>query len=515
MHYFYEISKFPRGSGNEGAIAEYLVNFANERNFKVRRSTEVINGKQTRDIVIEKPASGGYGHLDTVILQAHIDMVCQKIPSSKHDFEKDGIEIIEKDGKITANGTTLGADDGIGVACMLAILESSDISHPRIEALFTSDEEDGMTGAMAVTTNLVKGKRLINIDTETEGTLYYGCAGGVDANFKLPVSYSEIPKGCAFVKIEISGLLGGHSGVEIHKKHANANKLMARTLRLIMNGATAHLVSFTGGDKRNVITREAVSVVAVDEKNAAKVIEIAQSCKNTFLHEYDNIEDPEKFNLTANIVSSEETRAVSKESAEKLIAAILVIPNDVLAMHGKVDALVETSCNLGILSQEEGHFYFCSLIRSFFKSKKEYVLEQMKQLAYLIGAEFWADNSYPDWEPNPDSELIARFVRAYETVFPGASRDNLPRVESIHAGLECGYFTEKFPFMDMIACGPTITGAHTPEETLDKASTEKVLALLLAVLNQTDEAAPPLASAGRDKAAGEHAGNGHICRCIR
>ncbi|MDR0460036.1 MAG: beta-Ala-His dipeptidase [Nitrososphaerota archaeon] len=490
MYYFYEISKIPRGSGREQRIADYLVDFANKHQLEIKRSTAIIEDKQTHNVVIKKPASKGYETFNTVILQSHIDMVCQKTPNSKHNFDNDPIEVIKTpdDKYLIAKDTTLGADDGIGVACMLAILENKTIIHPPIEALFTSDEEDGMTGAQAITKEsmLISGKRLINIDTETEGTLYYGCAGGIDANFTLPITNTHIPKNYTFIQIELVGLLGGHSGVEINKKRANAHKLMARTLNTIWNNyQDALLVSFTGGDKRNVITREATTLIAVEKINKDKIINLVEEQKTIFLHEYENIEDPKTFNLTATPkLVLDAQQALTRESSEKLIALILIIPNDVQAMHGKVDGLVETSCNLGIVRQELNYFYLCSLIRSFYETKKMHVLEQMRQLALRISANFSSSGNYPNWEPNPDSELVARFKYAYESAFPGSKTKDLPHIESIHAGLECGYFSNKYPDIDMIACGPTITGAHTTEEKLDITSTEKVITLLLTALNQ-------------------------------
>lgn len=508
MYYFEEISKIPRGSGKEQGIADYLVKFAKEHSFEYRLSSDMINGKQTHDVVICKPASVGYESLETVILQSHIDMVCQKVDGSTHNFDADPIKIKYDGDKMFADGTTLGADDGIGVACMLAVLESGEVTHPPIEALFTSDEEDGMTGAMAVTEKLITGRRLINIDTETEGTLYYGCAGGIDANFCIPVTYEPIPIGYSLIQIKLSGLLGGHSGVEIHKKHANAHKLMARTLLAVSETYPMYLASFTGGDKRNVITRAASAVVAVETAKVNKVISLVEEQAKTFIHEYEGIETA--ISLTALSSGDNLSRALSRDSLNKFLSVVLVIPNDVQAMHGKVEGLVETSCNLGIVRFESDQIYICSLIRSFFRTKKLYVLEQMKQLAKLAGASFSVTGDYPDWEPNPSSELIARFVDTYIDAF-GKS----PLVESIHAGLECGYFSEKFPYMDMIACGPTITGAHTPEETLYMSTVEKVVELLLKVLNKMDEA-PLMKAMNISSWENTHDNtHDHTCQCIR
>jgi dipeptidase D len=482
FYYFKEISRIPHGSGNEMSIADYLSAFAEERGLKKKRSTAIVNGKQTHNVVICKPASSEcYQKLETVVLQAHIDMVCQKTKDSTHDFEKDPIQLVieEETGKMTAKDTTLGADDGIGVACILAILENNQIEHPPIEALFTSDEEEGMTGAIAVDRELITGRRLINIDTETEGILYNGCAGSINADFRLPITYEPIPAGYLFFKIEISGLLGGHSGIEIHKRHANAHKLLARTLRAIMDSLPLCLISFEGGNKRNAITREACARIAIPEGKDFDISGLVLKWQDVFIHEYDGIEPSIKMSIAP--ILSDDQQALSSESANKLVDAILIMPNDIQAMHAKIEGLVETSCNLGIVSQESNQILLCSLIRSFIRTKKMYVFEQMNRIADMIGAELIAGSDTPDWEPNADSDLKKRFIHAYITAF---SKE--PKIESIHAGLECGYFSRKFPDMDIIACGPTITGAHTTEETLDIHSMKRVTELLLHVLNQMD-----------------------------
>lgn len=531
MNYFKEISAIPRESGNEAAIADYLMKLLASEKFglKPMRTSTVINGKQTHTITASMEAEKG----QTVnILQSHIDMVCQKISTSKHDFATEGIEIlidgkpptdyekeIMKGEKMCANGTTLGSDDGIGVACALAMLElacdgKNELNFPPLQMLFTSDEEVSMTGAMAVTEDFLGGidnKRLINIDTETEGTMYYGCAGGIDTVFNLPVTFEPIPNGYSCLEIQLSGLLGGHSGVEIHKKRANANKLMARTLRAIQGEYAIRLVSCNGGDKHNVITKEATAVIAVESAAVNDVVALLDEQLTTFCHEYEGIET--SIQLTAKKSENKCNHMYSQESTNKFINAILLIPNDVLAWHGKVEGLVETSCNLGVVRQNAESIYFCSFIRSFFSTKKLLVVEQMRSLAKLIGAVFTVESDFPDWEPNPNSELVQRFNYAYKTAFPN---DN-PNVESIHAGLECGYFSKAFPNMDMIACGPTITGAHTPEETLYLDSTKRVVKLLLTVLSQMNDDSPKSCELKSTDCANnedkhEHS---HICACLR
>jgi dipeptidase D len=286
------------------------------------------------------------------------------------------------------------------------------------------------------------------------------------------------------VRVDISGLKGGHSGLEIHRGRANAHKLIARLLRAVVDEfPAARLAAFRGGDKRNVITKEAGAVVAVNGADADSVVRLIDGRKKIFTHEYDGIETD--INVKTEIVRDDSiTSSLSAQSLDKLLAALIAMPDGVQAMHGKAEGLVETSCNTGIVRQERDHFYICSLIRSFIRTKKFYVLEQVRQLAGLAGAEFSFDSDYPDWEPNPQSDLLARFRRAYESAFPGSGDDGLPVVESVHAGLECGYFSEKFPGMDLISFGPTIKGAHTIEERLDIVSMERVVRLLLTVLAQ-------------------------------
>jgi dipeptidase D len=488
IHYFKDkICAVPHGSGKEEKITDWLVEFADEAGLSCRRGDEVVNGKRTYNVVIKKPGTAGYERFGAVVLQSHIDMVCQKTPESAHDFDQDPIAaVISDDGRyMTARGTTLGADNGVGAALMLAILESRDIAHPPIEALFTTDEEDGMSGAIALPADgFITGKRLINIDTEEEGILCCGCAGGVNALFRLPVRYEPLPDGYSLLRIDVSGLKGGHSGLEVRHGRANAHKLMARALHAVKNAFPAtRLAAFRGGDKRNVITRQASAVVAVGNVVVDDVVELIGGLGKTFTHEYGGIETG--ICLTAEIAKDVPLMPVlSTESLDRLLAALITMPDGVQAMHGKIAGLPETSCNVGIVRQEEGHYHICSLIRSCVRTKKLYVLEQMRQLARLVGAEFSFDGDYPDWEPNPDSKLLTQFRQAYETAFPGAKERGLPHVESVHAGLECGYFSEKFPGMDLISCGPTITGAHTVEEKFDIASTEKVVRLLLTVLGQ-------------------------------
>ena len=480
LHFFQEICKIPHESGNEEAIADFLVDFAKKENLPFLRTTDVINGKQTHNVIITKPGSVGYESLEPLVLQAHMDMVCQKVSDSTHNFATDPLPVRIEGDKMMADGTTLGADDGIGVACMLAFLESKEISHPPLEALFTSDEEEGMSGAMAITEEMLKGRRLINIDSGEEGIFTYGCAGGLNADVTLPISYEPTPVGYDFLGVEISGLQGGHSGAEIHKGHANAHKLLGRVLDAMQRKSDIRLVSLWGGDKRNVITREAGVVVCVPMTEISDLKEVIAEQQAIFLHEYESLEPTIVLSAKEALTAR---KVLSKDTTTKLITLLLAIPNDVHSMHNNVAGLVGTSCNLGLISQEENHIFLSSHIRSFHDSKKWYVYYQIKRLAEAVGASCSHGSDYPHWEPNLNSDLMKRFRVAFAQTFP----DKTPRFESIHAGLECGFISKRFPTMDMISCGPDITGAHTPEETLYLDSTKRTVELLLNVMGQMKE----------------------------
>lgn len=517
MFYFREVSNIPRGSGNEAAIADYLVKFAKDlkKKAEVKRIEKTIKTKHVHDVIISIPGTEGYENCETVVLQAHMDMVCQKSPESSHDFFKDPIDYDIAD-FIKAKGTTLGADDGIGVASILAILESDELAHPPLEALITSDEEEDMTGAMAITSNDIKGRKLINIDTESEGIFYYGCAGGVNANFDLPAEFVDAPENLCFHEIDISGLQGGHSGVQIHLKHANAHKLLGRILSHLTDFFNSKQTPFSvatlkGGDAKNVITLKASVVVGIDPQYQEDLENEVQNCLHIFQNEYAGVEKTMKI-TTKNLKTGPAIKVLSADTQRKLISALILIPNDVIAYHTEVDGLVETSCNLGVLTLHSDRIEMVSFIRSFFESKKQYVVSQMKILAEFIGASFSTDADFPNWEPNTKSELLSRFDSSYFAVF-----GKEPKFESIHAGLECGHFARTFPDMDMIACGPTITGAHTIEETLEVKTVGMIIEFLIDVLQKMNEKV----EINENGCCGIHSGSVssenpvHVCQCVR
>ena len=486
IHYFKEISKIPRASGKEQAVADYLVDFANQHGFSYRRTNDIIHEKQTCNVIIYKAATNGYQDIEPFVLQAHIDMVCQKESDSNHNFDTDSIELIIKDNIMTANKTTLGADNGIGVAIMLAILESDEVDHPPIEALFTSDEEDGMSGVKAITKDMLTGRRLINIDSEQEGVFTYGCAGGKMVDICIPITYEPVPENYTPLQIDISGLVGGHSGVEIHEGRANSQLLLARTLRAIQLETSLRIATIVGGDRRNVIPRTASATICVPKDMADAVQDIAHKMQDILTREYMGVESNIRIDLYLYNENKDGAEALDKclneESTDKVISSILIIPNDVLAMHSQVEGLVGTSCNLGLTVLDEATFSLLSHIRSFTSTKKDFAADQFRMIASILGAECIGGAEYPNWEPNVDSPLLKQFKDVYESTF----YDKTPSFKSIHAGLECGFISQIFPNMDMISCGPNIGGAHSPDEWVDLDSNKRVVELILNVLAKKD-----------------------------
>ena len=480
LYFFTELSKYPRGSGKEEKAADFLVEFAKERGLSYKRTTDVVNNKQTCTVIIYKPGSAGYEETAPLILQAHFDMVCQKEPESTHDFEKDPIEIIIEGNIMKANKTTLGADNGVGCGLMMAFLDSDEISHPPLEAVFTSDEEDGMSGIIAVTSDMLLGRRMINIDSNEEGKFTYGCAGGINCDIYFPVSYEPLPASYVLLKIKITNLLGGHSGSEIHKGRANAHLLLARVLTNIQKNVSLGIASLEGGDKRNVIPREASAVIAVPELSKGMVGNIVTEITQAFADEYKDIEPEMEVNLSEGLVDASVIpgKVLDQTSTEKVIALMMAVPNDVIAMHNQIEGLVGTSCNLGSILLDESLFRVLSSIRSAYGSKKEYMVDKFESIAKLSGASFSTSGGYPGWEPNVDSVLMKTFKEIYEATFT----DKKPEFEAIHAGLECGFISEKFPGIDIISCGPTIDDLHSPQERLHIDTNPRVVELLLNVM---------------------------------
>lgn len=463
--YFQEISDIPRGSGNEKEISNYLADFAKKLNL------QVIQDKAL-NIIIKKPATKGYEGAPTVIIQGHMDMVCEKNSETEHDFEKDPLKLEIKGDKIYAKGTTLGADDGIAVAYGMALLADEKIEHPTLEVLITTDEEAGMTGAMEVSKDDIKGKILINLDTEEEGFLLVSCAGGIRTCSSIKVELESIFEEDIF-HIQVRGLKGGHSGSDIHRGRGNANKLLGRVLKDISDNMNLNLVSINGGSKNNAIPREADAFITVVEKE--KLFKIVNDFNEIFKNELQG-KDPGVH------LSIKEEKGVfkdkfTKQCTEKVINLLYLYPNGTNTMSANIDGLTESSTNLGVLEIKNNQVEFDSAVRSSIPSLNEDIVLRIKGITEIIGGNFATNAGYPAWEYKKDSKIRELCIDVYKKNY---HKD--PQVYAIHAGVECGLFEKTLGRLDMISFGPDIKDAHTPEENLSISSTERVWEYLLEVL---------------------------------
>ncbi len=471
-NYFEEICQVPRPSKKEGKIIEYLVEFANKNNLEYKQD-EIGN------ILIEKPATPGYENLKSVVLQSHIDMVCEKNSDVKHNFEKDPIKPLIDGDWVKAKGTTLGADDGIGMAAQLALLADSEIEHGDIECLFTVDEETGLTGAFNLKDGFFKSEILLNLDSEDDGELFIGCAGGIDTVATFNIETESVPQGYFAFKIDISGLKGGHSGDDIHKGLGNANKILNRFLWNAEREHGLRLISIQGGNLRNAIAREA-SAVAIVPSNQKESIRIAF---NIFYDEMSRELEVTEPNIKMHLESCDLPEVVfSKEFQKSLLNSIYACPHGVIEMSRKIDGLVETSTNLAAIKAEGDQLIVTTSQRSSVESAKENIAAMVHSVFELAGAEVQHGEGYPGWSPNTDSEILKVTKESYERLF-----DETPVVRAIHAGLECGLFLEKYPGLDMISFGPTIRGAHSPDERIDIITVQKFWKHLLDILKNTPE----------------------------
>ncbi len=470
FYYFQELSRIPRCSGDEKAVSNYMVDFAKKHNL------EVIQDKAL-NIIVKKPGTPGYENAPTVILQGHMDMVCEKNKDTVHDFAKDPLKLRVADDMLYATGTTLGGDNGIAVAFALAILASKDIPHPPIEMLVTTEEETGMGGAMALDASALKGKYLINIDSEEEGKLLVSCSGGVRVTQSLPITWENSDKSLTPYTLSIRGLRGGHSGMEINKERGNSNKIMGRILNDLQSQFNMQVKEINGGAKMNAIPREADAVILVSASDASELEEKIKEWNATLKNEL-GTPDPgvtvilEKYTGTVD-------KVFSKDTMEKAIASLVLIPNGIQNMSMDIAGLVESSTNLGVVITEGNEIKFESAIRSSVRSLKYNILNQAKMVAKVLGAELHADSDYPEWQYNKDSKLRELFVNVYNKLY---GKD--PEITAIHAGLECGLFKEKMHDVDMISFGPNMFDVHTPDEHLNIPSAQRTWDYLLAVLKE-------------------------------
>ena len=469
--YFKEMNEIPRGSGNEKAISDWLVNFAKEHNLQVIQD-EALN------VIIKKPGTKGYEKAPITILQGHMDMVCEKSIGTVHDLEKDPIAFIVEGDNLRADGTTLGADNGIAVAFGIAVLASTDIPHPPLELLVTTGEETGMGGAQALNPKNLDGRTLINIDSEEEGKLLVSCSGGVREIVKLPITWEAADESLISCAVRIRGLLGGHSGIEIDKERGNSNKMMGRFLMDLRSVVDFKINSITGGSKNNAIPREADAIMLFREEDKAAVIEKVSQWNAIFKNELDGI-DPD-INLSAEILGKKAERVFSDDTAKRSLQILFLIPNGVKNMNMAIPGLVQSSTNIGVVTTNEENVEFDSAVRSSVKTLKKAICDEGIVLAEMAGASIEFESDYPEWQYNPNSKIRTLFQKVYKDMF-----GKMPEISAIHAGLECGLFSDKFNGdMDLISFGPNIYDVHTTKEHLSISSTERTWNYLTAVLKE-------------------------------
>jgi dipeptidase D len=465
--YFENICRIPRPSKKEDQIRDFLIEFAQSNRLAAKTD-------DAGNLLISKPAVPGKEQIPAVILQTHMDMVCEKNRDTVFDFEKDAIEPYIDEGWIKARGTTLGADCGIGMAAQLAVLTSDQINHGPVECLFTVDEETGLTGAFALQPDFMSGSILLNLDSEDEGEVFIGCAGGIDTIASLMFQPAEIPKEAVALKLSVTGLLGGHSGDDIDKKRGNAIKILTRFIWNSARKFNVHLSTFEGGNLRNAIAREASAIV---------VLPVHQ--RESLADEFEKFTDELKFEFEKNepalTLQMEETKipshVMSNENQINLLNALYACPHGVIEMSTRMEGMVETSSNLASVKFNGNQIIITTSQRSEIESRKSYIAGMVRSVFELAGFDVKHSEGYPGWAPDTSSEILNTTVASYKNLF-GTN----PVIRSIHAGLECGLFLEKYPHLDMVSFGPTIKGAHSPDERLDIKSTGKFWKHLVDVL---------------------------------
>jgi len=456
--HFDEIRKIPRCSKHEEKIRQYIIDFAKKQGLKTRTD-------KTGNVVILKPASTGMEKKPTVILQGHMDMVCEKNSDMKFDFTKDPIELKRNGDILTANGTTLGADNGIGLAIALSLLEDKTLKHGPLEALFTIDEETGLTGAFALEPNMLTGKIMINLDSEDFGVVTVGCAGGGGSNIELPLKTQKVNGNMQSMLIKVSGLRGGHSGVDIHEQRANAIKLLSRMLWKAQSNNKFYISEIKGGDKHNAIPREAFAKISFDKSEKNELVSTLKAEEKDIYGEIKPI-DP---NFKVEVKDDEKVQtALTGDSQIKVLDLLYGLPHGVDKMSYDIPNLVETSTNLATISFNENKAMVHLSTRSSIKTSLQDLRDRIHAVAQLSGAKVTEEEPYPGWKPNLDSKILKLSKKIFKDMYGSE-----PKVEAIHAGLECGIVGEKFPGMDMISIGPTIKYPHSPEEQVHISTVDK------------------------------------------
>ncbi len=467
------IRSLPHGSGNEAQVIAAIATWAEGLGFEHQQDA-------VGNLLVKVPASQGCEGRSTVILQGHVDMVCEKNADTEFDFTTQGIDV-EMDGDwLTAVGTTLGADNAIGVAAAMAVAEDPAASHPALELLMTVDEETGMTGAFGLEPGFLTGKRLINCDTEEEGAIYVGCSGGGDVLARFPLDLQKAKKGRLSYSIKVKGLVGGHSGLDIHENRANAIKCLARVLfTLEQNGVGLRLATIHGGSMRNAVPREAGCSLYIKPKRVDAMRQVVAAVEKELQAEFKGT-DPGLVVTAEPLVEAAPRRIFERGLQAYLVRALMATPSSVIAMSGAVPGLVETSNNLGVVRMTDSHVELVCCARSSLGSALEAVRDSLVALYELCGAEVDLDDSYPGWLPDMESPLLATALKVHEELFGPAD------IKAVHAGLECGLLQKANPGCEMISIGPDITGAHSPAERVSVPSTAKFYQLLVALLSALD-----------------------------
>lgn len=468
--HFYGLTRVPRPSGFLAPVQQFLLDFAKSAGVEAVKD-------EAGNIIMRKPATPGMEDCKGVILQAHMDMVPQKNNDTVHDFEKDPIETYIDGEWVKARGTTLGSDNGMGVAAIMAVMEDKTLKHGPLEALITADEETGMFGAFGLKPGSLKGQILLNLDSEDEGELYIGCAGGVDVTATLQYKEAEVDPEDVAIKLTLKGLRGGHSGLEINQGRANANKLLVRFVREAIAEYEARLASWKGGNMRNAIPREADAVLTLPAENVDELLELVKEYEALFNEEYHAIETPITFKAERTELPK---GVVPEEIQDNLVDAIYACQNGVCRMIPTIPDTVETSSNLSIVTIDGGQAQFCLLVRSSSESMKEYLATSLESCFSMAGMKVEMSGSYSGWNPDVESPILKAMVKSYEEQF-GAE----PAVKVVHAGLECGIIGAIIPGLDMISFGPTLRSPHSPDERVLIPTVKKFYDFLVATLANT------------------------------
>jgi dipeptidase D len=469
LKWFEEITKIPRCSKNEEKICEWLLKWAEENNFESKMD-------KTGNIVIKVPASAGYENSQTVVIQGHVDMVCEKTPDSDHDFSKDPIKLVYDGDWITADKTTLGADNGIAIAMAIVLALDKNIQHPPMELLFTVDEETGLTGANALEPGFIDGKILINVDSEDEGYFTVGCAGGINTYLSFPLNFQEIPEGLMPLKLSAGGMKGGHSGIDINAEKANAIRILGRTLHFLKKKTDLYISDLKGGRAHNAIPRDAEAVFFVDSGSIDQINDWVSQITEDYKLEFANT-DPDLNIKISPVDSNEYDKIIGLQDTDKIIWFTLAVPHGVSAMSTDIENLVETSNNFANIKIEGNELKILTSQRSSLVSRLSALTHAIESIAFLVGGMAKSGDGYPPWQPNMDSPLLKKSIDIYEKMY-----EKKPVVEVIHAGLECGIIGDKNPGMDMISIGPTLKYPHSPDEKIHIGSIGKVWDFLLELL---------------------------------